>query len=196
MPISHHRRAGMATPLIVTIILVAAALAGAALYSVRNGEPEVTPTPDVTPTPVVSPGTGGASGSAAIASGSFAPEGAILAGTVSPLIEFNRADYDRALAEGKTILLYFYANWCPICRVEFQDTQGAFRELNEPDIVGFRVSYNDSETDDNEESLARQFGIAYQHTKVVLVDGTPVLKDGSTWDRDKYLQEINTILNQ
>jgi thiol-disulfide isomerase/thioredoxin len=126
--------------------------------------------------------------------GVFTPTGTVLAGTAAPLIEFNRTDYDAALADGKVILLYFYASWCPICRVEFQDTESAFRELADASVVGFRVSYNDDETDDDEESLARQFGIAYQHTKVILVDGTPALKDGSTWDRDRYIQELTAAV--
>jgi len=204
-----NQRIGMATPLVVTIILVAAALAGAALYSSRSASPEPSPTPQ--DAMMQAEGTEGDSmleeagvmmqdgtkeGDTMMESGvSFQATGTVLAGTTSPLIEFNGADYNRALGEGRTILLYFFANWCPICRVEFQDTEAAFRELSEPDVIGFRVNYNDDDTDDDEESLARQFGVAYQHTKVILVDGTPVLKDGSTWDRDRYQQEIGAILN-
>ena len=120
----------------------------------------------------------------------FDPQGTVIVGSVSPFIDYNTADYDKALSEGRTVLLYFYANWCPICRVEIQDTEAAFRELTDPRIVGFRVNYNDDETDGDEESLARQYGIAYQHTKVILHNGAPSLKDGSTWSRDRYLQEL------
>ena len=44
--------------------------------------------------------------------------GKVLAGTTSPYLDFKKADYDKALADNKIIVLDFYANWCPICREE------------------------------------------------------------------------------
>src|SRR3990167_11024200 len=88
--------------------------------------------------------------------------GAVLAGKSAPLLDFTKADYDAALNTDKLIVLYFYANWCPICRAEFPIMQKAFNELNTDKAVGFRVNYNDSETDNDEKNLARQFGVAYQ----------------------------------
>ena len=88
-------------------------------------------------------------------------------------------------------MLYFYANWCPTCRVELSRTHAAFDELSLPNVVGFRVNYNDNDTDDHEENLARQFGIAYQHTKIILNEnGQQILKNGSTWSKDKYIEEL------
>ena len=120
--------------------------------------------------------------------------GKILAGTeTTKYLDFNKADYDKALKEKKKILLYFYANWCPICRLEQPKTFAAFNEINDPELIGFRVNYRDSNTDAYEESLAKEFGVSYQHTKVILKNGERVLKAPDTWDKQRYLEELNKV---
>ena len=120
--------------------------------------------------------------------------GKVLAGTeTTKYLDFNKADYDKALKEKKKILLYFYANWCPICRLEQPKTFAAFNEINDPDLIGFRVNYRDSDTDADEEALAKEFGVSYQHTKVILKDGQRVLKAPDSWDKQRYLDELKKI---
>lgn len=120
--------------------------------------------------------------------------GQVLAGSSAPLIDFNKADYDAALKSGKVVFLYFYANWCPICRLEVPQMYAAFNELKTDKIIGFRVNFNDDQTDDDERKLAEQFGIPYQHTKVFLKDGKLVSKFPDSWDKIRYITEINKIL--
>jgi len=118
--------------------------------------------------------------------------GTVLAGTTSKFYDYNQADYLQALASDKLIVLYFYASWCPICRAETQNaTYPAFNELNNPDVIGFRVNFNDGDTDKSEEGLAREFGVAYQHTKVFVKNGSRILKSPQQWDKDRYFEEIN-----
>lgn|SRR3989344_1759231 len=116
--------------------------------------------------------------------------GTKLAGSTSPYYEFAQGDYETALRENKIILLNFYANWCPLCKAEEPDVLAAFNELKNPNIVGFRVNYKDSDTDEVESSLAREFGIPYQHTKVIIQNGEQVLKAPDTWDKQRYLTEL------
>jgi len=117
--------------------------------------------------------------------------GSLLAGVNSAkYLDFNKQDYEKALKENKKVLLYFYANWCRICKAEQQHTIAAFNQLNDPNLVGFRVNYKDSDTDADEEELAKQFGIPYQHTKVLLVDGKQVLKAPDSWNKERYLKEL------
>ena len=120
----------------------------------------------------------------------------MLAGTSAPLLDFTKADYDSAIKTNKLVVLYFYANWCPICKKEFPIMQEAFNELETDAVVGFRVNYNDDQTDDTEKNLAREFGVAYQHTKVFVKNGTRILKSPESWDDKRYDIEINKALTQ
>lgn len=189
-----YRQAGMATPLALAIVLSFAAVAGAAYFASQRRAQEPTPVPQETaeasPAGEMQKEEGDAMEKEPV-SGRFVPTGEVLAGTTTPFVNFNQKDYDQALRENRDILLYFYANWCPICRVELTRTHEAFNELELTNVVGFRVNYNDNETDDFEENLARQFGIAYQHTKVILNDGQQTLKNGETWGKDRYIEELS-----
>lgn len=92
------------------------------------------------------------------------------------------------------MVLYFYANWCPICRAEVPELYAAFSELKNPEVVGFRINFNDNETDELEQALASDSGIVYQHTKVFLKNGELVLRSPENWDKERYLKEINKAL--
>lgn len=120
--------------------------------------------------------------------------GEVLAGSSSPILDFKKADYDKALQSGKLVVLYFYADWCPICRAEVPQLYSAFNELKTDKVIGFRVNFNDGNDDNDERNIARQFGVPYQHTKVFLKSGQSVLKSSETWDKNRYLLEINKAL--
>lgn len=117
-------------------------------------------------------------------------QGSVLAGTSAKLLDFHKADYDAALATDKLIVLYFYATWCPICAAELPELYAAFNELTTDQVIGFRVNYNDSDTDDDERALAREFGVAYQHTKVFVKNAARILKAPDSWRKARYLEEI------
>jgi len=122
-------------------------------------------------------------------------QGAVFAGKSSPLIDFNKSDYEQTLKTDKLVLLYFYANWCPICRTEvFDHLEPFFNELQSDKVIGFRVNFNDSDTDDTERELARQFGVPYQHTKIFLKNGERVLKSPEAWDIERYKLEVNKAI--
>lgn len=119
-------------------------------------------------------------------------QGTVIAGSSSPLLDFTKTDYEKARATDKLLVLYFYANWCPICREETENAlYPAFESLTGEKIIGFRVNFNDSQTDNNEKNLAREFGVAYQHTKVFLKNGARILKSPESWDRNRYLEEFS-----
>lgn len=136
--------------------------------------------------------------SSAPASTGFLPNGEVLAGSDVPFIDFNQEDYEAALASGQNVVLYFYANWCPTCKRELRNaTNPAFNELSGIDnVVGFRVNYNDNQTSAFERDLAKQFGVAYQHTKVFINGaGERVLKSPEGWDKDQYISQITSLSN-
>ncbi len=117
--------------------------------------------------------------------------GNVIAGTKTPYISFAQKDYEKALLDRKIVFLYFYANWCPICRAEAPEIEAGFNSLDNENIVGFRVNFKDSETDEDEKRLATKFEIPYQHTKVILQNGKVVLKDGESWDKEKLIEELS-----
>lgn len=122
--------------------------------------------------------------------------GTVLAGKSSPLLDFDKVDYDVAIKTDKLVVLYFYANWCPICKAEFPIMQGVFNELDTDKVIGFRVNYNDNQTDNDEKNLAREFGVAYQHTKVFVKNGQRIIKSPEGWDKNRYTSEISKALAQ
>src|SRR3989344_414790 len=92
----------------------------------------------------------------------------------SSYVPFTKAAYEKARSEGRVIFLEFYADWCPYCKTQKPVNEGAFANAQMPqNVSGFQVNYKDSETDADEEALAREFGISYQHTRVILkADGS------------------------
>jgi thiol-disulfide isomerase/thioredoxin len=155
-------------------------------------------TPEATPAATPA-GTLGATPEATVAASpapTAAPafQGRVLAGTQAKLYDFVKSDYDAALQTDKLVVLYFYATWCPICTAELPRLYGAFDELSTDRVVGFRVNYNDGDTDGDERELARTHGVAYQHTKVFVRNGQRVYKAPDAWDKARYLNEITRAL--
>lgn len=120
--------------------------------------------------------------------------GKVLAGTKSFLIDFNMQDYGVALQSNKLVVLYFYATWCPICKEEIKSLYEAFHSIKNDSVVGFRVNYNDKDTDKDEEALAREYGVAYQHTKVFIKNKERILKSPEGWNTARYSTEIQNAL--
>ena len=121
-------------------------------------------------------------------------KGKQLAGKTVPFLEFNKEDYDAAKKANKLIVLNFYANWCPICRGEAPQLHAGFDALKTENVIGFQVNYNDSETEQIEKDLAKEFSVTYQHTKVVVKNGKAVLKTEDTWTADTLVAAVNENL--
>lgn len=109
---------------------------------------------------------------------------------------FTLAAYNAAKAAGRPILLYFYANWCPLCRPQEPVNVDLFGDpgILPLGIAGFRVNYNDDETDDDERALARQLGVNYQHTFITVArDGKEKWRTTGTQNREQLVSQLQTI---
>lgn len=86
----------------------------------------------------------------------------------------------------KKRVLYFYANWCPICRPADADFKANESKIPD-DVVVIRVNYNDSDTDDEEKALAQKYGITYQHTFVQIDENGEEVAKWNGGDTDELL---------
>ncbi len=89
----------------------------------------------------------------------------------------------------KRRILFFYANWCPTCKAAEQDIQANMHQLP-TDVVVIRVNYNDTDTDDSEKELARNYAITYQHTFVYIDAQNNAIK---TWNGGQIKEIIANI---
>lgn len=81
----------------------------------------------------------------------------------SSYIEYSKEVYEQN--SDKKRVLYFYANWCPICRPLDKEISENADKIPK-DVVILRVNYNDSDTEQEEKDLAKKYGVIYQHTFV------------------------------
>lgn len=91
---------------------------------------------------------------------------------------FVQKTYESTLAQGKPVLLFFYASWCPYCQKQDPIIEKLYAdEAERLGVDAFRVHYADSQTSAEEKALAKAFGISSQHTFVLLgKDGKEVAR--------------------
>lgn len=101
-------------------------------------------------------------------------------------------DYSKTALDSSTSkrrVLYFYATWCPTCKVANTDFQTNTDKIPE-DVIVIRTNYNDSDTDQEEKDLARKYGITYQHT-FVQIDGQG--NELTTWNGGQLEELLENV---
>ncbi len=78
-------------------------------------------------------------------------------------VEYSKIALNQAVNNKR--VLFFYANWCPICRPADADFNKNTNRIPK-DVTVIRVNYNDTDTDQEEKDLAKQYSVTYQHTFV------------------------------
>jgi thioredoxin 1 len=95
---------------------------------------------------------------------------------------FTQEAFDAAAAEGKTILVDFYAPWCPVCRAQEPKVtarlKGDFKH-----VVAFRVDY------DSNAMLRKAMNVQKQST-LILFHGRNELARLSYTSEDAALDEL------
>ncbi len=86
------------------------------------------------------------------------PTGEQVAYVAGAYQNFSEAAYDAALADGKTVILDFHADWCPTCRANEPVITSVFKSNIDTNLVGFKVNY------DTEIALKKTFNIQGQST--------------------------------
>ena len=186
---------GLITLMIVVVFIIAGGFLAVAIFQPDDATSEINMNQDFLHPPINPQASENSSLSSTKIGDSF--QGRILAGNRAPLLDFVKEDYQQALKSDKLIVLYFFASWCPICKKEVNEALvPAFNDLNRDDVIGFRVNFNDNDTNKNEKELAKEFGVVYQHTKVFLKNGERVLKSPESWEKGRYGQEIEKALTK
>jgi len=120
-----------------------------------------------------------------------------LAGTTSPYYRFDKAHFENSMQQSKIIFLDFHADWCPICQSEKPGILAAFNELNNENVVGYQVHYNDKYTTEDDKEMAKKYGITYQHTKIIIgKDGKVALRSLEVFSKEKVINEIEKVYSQ
>lgn len=105
----------------------------------------------------------------------------------SRYLEYSKTAFESS--SGSRRVLFFYANWCPICK----PADASFRNqesLIPQDVRVIRVNYSDSDTDQDEKDLAKKYGITYQHT-FVQIDSLG--QEVTTWNGGQIEQLLTNI---
>jgi thioredoxin 1 len=99
-----------------------------------------------------------------------------LAGEIKP---YNEAAFSEAKAAGKTVLLDFHADWCPVCRKQGPLLGSLVQEDKLKDIAAFKVNYDD------ETALKKQLKVTSQSTLIVFKGEQLVSRAVGVTDKDK-----------
>lgn len=99
---------------------------------------------------------------------------AAIAGEMRP---FDQAAFDKAKAEGKTILVAVHADWCPVCKRMKPNEDALLNDAANKDVVAFVVDF-DRQTD-----IVKALGVQKQATQIVFKGSREVGRHSFVSDR-------------
>jgi len=92
-------------------------------------------------------------------------------------VPYSKVAFDKALADGKPVVVDFWASWCPTCKEQKPIVRGLMNEAKRKNLTLFLADF------DKEEALKKQLGVTMQSTLVVIKGGKEVAR--STGQTDK-----------
>ena len=81
---------------------------------------------------------------------------------------YDKAAFDKAVAEGKPVIVDFFADWCPTCKAQKPHVQSILGEAKMKDVTFFIADY------DKEKDLKKTLRVTQQATFVVFKGGKEV----------------------
>ena len=181
-------------PLILTILLVVSLvlISGCAQQQVTYTQ---TPSPTPTSSPTVAAsetfGTQTSPSETRVAKQAF--DYGSLTKYANNYYRFSKEAYDAALSEGKTVYLYFLANWCPICKEDRPKILQTFNKISYPDVIGFEVHFNDDQVTEDDKEITKKYQVPYQHTTVVDKTGKIFFKSPEPLSEEQIITRIESL---
>ncbi len=81
---------------------------------------------------------------------------------------YDKAAFDKAVAEGKPVIVDFFADWCPTCKAQKPHVQSLLGEPKMKEVTLFIADY------DKEKDLKKALRVTQQSTFVVFKGGKEV----------------------
>jgi thioredoxin 1 len=101
-------------------------------------------------------------------------------------LPFSKPAFDKALADGKPVVVDFAASWCPTCKAQRPVVQGLMKDAKRKTLTVFVADF------DKEEALKAQLKVTMQSTLIAFKGGKEVAR--STGQTDKA--ELGALLDK
>jgi thiol-disulfide isomerase/thioredoxin len=101
-------------------------------------------------------------------------------------LPFNKTAFDKALADGKPVVVDFAASWCPTCKEQKPIVQGLLKDPKRKSLTVFVADF------DKEEALKQRLKVTMQSTLIAFKGGKEVAR--STGQTDKV--ELGALLDK
>jgi thiol-disulfide isomerase/thioredoxin len=98
-------------------------------------------------------------------------------------VEYSPEVLENASAEGKKIVLFFHAGWCPTCISAHKDFIKRIDEIPE-EIIVVKTNY------DAEKELKKKYNVTYQHTFVQIDANGELVTIWNGGDLDEILKNL------
>lgn len=102
---------------------------------------------------------------------------AAVASAAEPM-PFNQQAFMKAKSEGKTVLVDFHADWCPVCRKQASVLPDVLKHDSYQNVVAFTANF------DSEKKLEKKLKVNHQSTLVVFKGEKEVARESGVTTAD------------
>ena len=103
------------------------------------------------------------------------------------MIQFNKESFDKALGEGKLMMVDFWADWCGPCRM-LSPVIDRLAEQYEGQVISGKVNVDD------EQELAIRYGVMSIPTVIFFKDGKEIDRKVGVMPGDVFVQTLEQNL--